>query len=174
MRFFTYDTSMLRFLSLLLRAIGAASLLIIALVLVAGFVLTWMVRSSIDQRAFENGYLPSPPLSGITRITAGGISPSWQGKEFSATSKAGMDLFEDRGNTIRRYTFAVSEGAGLFDTQKTILRMDYGVNTNPLWLRPVLQEIVQTGSGVYLGKIHVRLLPFYPFSISYFKLTTGG
>jgi hypothetical protein len=160
---------MLRFLSIFLRTLGAVALFFVALIIVTGFVLSWMVKSSVDERAFLKGTVPDKPPVGRYLISAGGIFPSWRGKEFSTQPGIGMDLVENSGSFDRVNTFNVSMGPGLKD-QISVIRMDYNRSGNPLWLRPVLQEMLQTSSGVYLGKIHVRLIPFLPFSIGYFKM----
>jgi len=162
---------MFRVFLFFLRTIAAFLLVLAAMTIVSGFVLTWMVRSSVDQRVFKEGSLPSPAPIGTTTLSEGGIFPSWKGKEFSA-SGTGVDLIESNNTLVPSAVFYTSVNTGIFDTETSVLQMNYNDARNPLWLRPVLQEIVQIGSGTYLGKIHVRLVPLYPFTIGYFKLTT--
>jgi hypothetical protein len=37
-----------------------------------------------------------------------------------------------------------------------VLRIDYDVDGNPAWLRPVLDEVVEVEPRVLLGRMHVR------------------
>jgi hypothetical protein len=37
-------------------------------------------------------------------------------------------------------------------------------------VRPILDEVVQTGKDAYFGKLELRLIPGYPFTLLFFDL----
>ena len=72
--------------------------------------------------------------------------------------------------TYEKYPFTFSIGPGSHDL-KSVIQIDYNNSINPFWLRPVLDEIVETAPGEYLGKLQLRIVPGYPFTLTYFRLT---
>ena len=68
------------------------------------------------------------------------------------------------------YPFKTYFGPGLRDHGVETMKIDYQLPTVPFYARPILDEIVEVSPGKYLGKIHYRLIPGFPFTIGYFWL----
>ncbi|TSC66197.1 MAG: hypothetical protein CEO21_242, partial [Microgenomates group bacterium Gr01-1014_80] len=81
----------------------------------------------------------------------------------------GINIFKDTDGNQERYPFKTYTGKGLQDN-KEVLKIDYSANKDPWWLRFILDEIVETAPGKYLGKVHIQVLPGTGFSLGYFKL----
>ena len=115
---------------------------------------------------------------GVTRVVEGITSRwlPWKGKRFEAATSRGDNIFtrdslkftrvlwpfyrgvvDDRPGTYRAFVFHTSTGPGLLDTDRQVLRLDYNIPGNPKrTLRRILDEVVEIGDGVYLGKAYVR------------------
>ena len=125
------------------------------------------IARSADQQLFIAGAVPNPLPDGLYKGSAAGYKGSWQGKKFDAANKSGINLFGDK----EVYPFSMWVGAGLTDKNIDVLKIDYNIPSNPFWLRPVLDEVVQIQPGVLLGKLQLRLIPGLPLSILFFRLT---
>ncbi|MEX0616367.1 MAG: hypothetical protein WD231_00975 [Candidatus Woykebacteria bacterium] len=142
-------------------------LIIVILSILFALYRTWKIQHSDNQKIFLSGKLPSPKLDGFYKGSVNGRdSLSWKGKIFNAAENSGVNKIEDS----ERYKFKTSEGKGLQDKNIGVLKLNYNVSGNPIWLRTLLDEIVETEPGVYLGKIHLRIIPGLPFTIGYFNL----
>jgi hypothetical protein len=134
----------------------------------AGLYQTHKVERAANQAKFRGGRLPSPLPDGPYKGNAfTGLGKNWQGKVFDRNKNVGINQFADG----QRYSFRTYAAPGLRDQDIQVLRIDYNQSGNPLWLRFVVDEIVQTTPGHYLGKIHVKIIPGLPFSLGYFELT---
>lgn len=134
---------------------------------------TWQLEFAPEQKIFITGTLPSPRPDGFYRGTVPGHTTEWQGKKFNATDSTGINVFKNTSNsasTVEKYPFKTSVTKGSHDRDTQVLAIDYNISANPFWLRPVLDEIVQTSPGNYLGKLQLRVIPGYPFTLVYFKL----
>jgi hypothetical protein len=100
----------------------------------------------------------------------------WKGKRFDAAGSCGDNIFtrdslapahiffpgysgyaDDGPGTYRAFQFRTSIGAGLFDPDRQVLKLDYDLEGNPgLSVRRVLDELVQVADGYYLGKAHLH------------------
>jgi hypothetical protein len=100
----------------------------------------------------------------------------WNGKTFDVTQQRGDNIFtrdsyplarlcnplyrgftSDTPKTYRGFAFRTYTAPGLFDTDRTVLKIDYNLKENPaLTVRRVLDELVQLDNDLYLGKAHVR------------------
>jgi len=100
----------------------------------------------------------------------------WLGKTFNATQQSGDNIFTRnsyplarlfnpfyRGfvpegrKTYRCFTFNTYLAPGLADPDRTVLKIDYDVDGNPvLTIRRILDELVQLDRDLYLGKAHVH------------------
>ena len=100
----------------------------------------------------------------------------WRGKSFESTQQRGDNIFtkdsyplarlfnplyrgfvNDGPKTYRGFAFRTYTAPGLFDTDRTVLKIDYDLKENPgLTVRRVLDELVQLDDDLYLGKAHVR------------------
>jgi hypothetical protein len=139
------------------------------LAFLVGTVRMWQIEHSANQKLFARGDAPNPEPAGFYK---GSFSRpvSWLGKKFDATDSSGVNVFGTEGAKIEKYPFKTKEGKGLRDKIVSVLKIDYNISGNPLWLRLILDEIVETEPGKYLGKIHLRIIPGYPFTLGYFTL----
>jgi len=100
----------------------------------------------------------------------------WNGKTFDVTHQRGDNIFtrdsyplarlfnplyrgfvNDSPKTYRGFAFHTYTAPGLFDTDRTVLKIDYNLQENPaLTVQRVLDELVQLDDDLYLGKAHVR------------------
>jgi len=136
---------------------------------VGGLYRTYRVEHSPNQAKFWGGHVPSTLPSGFFKGSAlTGLGKNWQGKVFDRHKGKGINQFTDG----KRYSFRVYPAAGLRDADMQVLRIDYNQPGNPWWLRFVVDEIVQVSPGHYLGKVHVKILPGLPFSLTYFELSS--
>ncbi len=81
----------------------------------------------------------------------------------------GINEFHGR-DTFARYPFRMEVGKALVDQNKQVLRIDYNIPANLPWIRFVLDEVVETRPGHFLGKMHLRIIPKLPFTLAYFEL----
>ena len=133
---------------------------------------TWQLEHSSNQTVFFEGTVPQPAPDGLYSGSIEGPKVSWLGKKFNAASSAGINVFDDgNGKQGERYPFKTAYGKGLRDMHIDVLTIDYNTPDNPFWMHPILDEIVQIGPDKYLGKLHVRLIPGHPFTLSYFELS---
>ena len=147
-------------------------ILILCLALLFGIWRTWKMEHSPNQTLYVRGTAPTPPPDGFYRGSVGEHKISWLGKRFNASEKSGINVFDDgKGIHKERYPFKTAYTKGLTDKDLNVLAIDYNIPENPFWLRPVLDEVVQIAPHEYLGKLHLRLIPGYPFTLGYFKLT---
>jgi hypothetical protein len=139
-------------------------------VMAFGLVRTGVTLHSDDQVLFVQGQLPQPLPNGIYNGTANGYDGTWKGKEFDRAGQKGINIFSARGIERRLYPFSLSTGRGIKDREIDVVKIDYDIDANPFWLRPVLDEVVEIEPGIFLGKLQYRLLPNYPFTITFFHL----
>jgi len=130
------------------------------------FLKNWKTQSSPDQKEFSKGSLPSPLPNGQYKGSTGNLNTPWKGKEFNASSSSGINLVKDK----KVLPFKTYFGKGLQNKNLDVLKIDYNIPQNPIWLRFILDEIVQVEKDKYLGKIHLRLLPGLSLSLGYFRL----
>jgi hypothetical protein len=100
----------------------------------------------------------------------------WLGKTFNAAQGSGDNIFTkdsyllarffnplyrgfaaDGPSTYRGFAFRTYIGPGVVDPDRSVLKIDYDLKENPApTVRRVLDELVQIGDQLYLGKAHVR------------------
>lgn len=156
----------------IILAIALFKFLLVALVV--GLILLWLrtlqMKKEPNQAAFAQGSLPNPRPDGFYRGTIG-FETSWIGKKFFRESSTGINIFKDKqNNQTEKYPFKTYTGKGLFDQNVFVLKIDYNIKGNPFWIKLILDEIVQVAPNEYLGKMHVRIIPGFPFSVLYFEL----
>ncbi len=153
-----------------LSSLGLPALLVIipAVVVLAGITRTWKVQNSPLQQEFVEGKLPTN-LDGLYKGSVSGLTTTWQGKKFNSSESAGINLFEDADGINEKYPFKTYSGKGLQDNIE-VLKIDYNLGENPIWLRFIVDELVETSPNKYLGKLNVKLIPGVPFSLGFFKL----
>ena len=129
----------------------------------------------------------TPLLTALTRWWL-----PWQGKRFDAAASLGDNLFSrdalplsyvmmpfyrgrvpDTPTTFRAFTFRTYTASGLTDPDREVLKIDYDLPQNPAFnVRRVMDELVQMGEGVYLGKAHVQWWWGTWQLVAYFSLMT--
>jgi hypothetical protein len=107
--------------------------------------------------------LPDGKYDGSATVSMG----SWVGKVFDAAAATGKNRFLDGSE---RYPFEVSKSTSVRDGKKAVLKINYNIAGNPLWLRTVTDEIVEVSPNTYLGKIQIQIIPGLPFTAGYFTL----
>jgi hypothetical protein len=138
--------------------------------IVLGIARTWQEEHSENQKLFSSGSAPNPMPDGFYSGSVPGHTFSWQGKKFFAASSTGINVFTSGSTTEEKYPFVTSIGKGVRDTTRDVLKIDYDIPSNPFWLRPILDEILQIAPGQYLGKLQLRIIPGFPFTLGYFEL----
>jgi hypothetical protein len=151
-------------------------------------------ETPLDGR-YEGELLALDIAPGLTQfveaITAGWMP--WKGKTFAAAGHHGDNIFtrdskwaarlfnpfykgfaSDTPETYRAFSFRTYTAPGLFDADRTVLKIDYDLDGNPsLTIRRVLDELVQLADGLYLGKAHVRWWWGRWQMVAYFTLARG-
>ena len=125
-------------------------------------------KRSPNQALFRHGSIPKPLPEGDYKGSVEGYSGDWIGKTFDAKNATGKNLLKSSQGVEQRYPFKTAVGRGLTDPIN-VVKIDYDIAGNPLWLRRVLDEIVEVGPHHYLGKIHLRLGPIH-VTVGYFEL----
>ena len=144
---------------------------VVVILLALGFARTWQTKHSASQTVFLAGTIPSPAPDGLYNGNVPGYVTSWLGKKFDATSNTGTNVFKDStGVMTEKYPFKTYSGKSVTDTQTDVLKIDYDSPQNPFWLRPVVDEIVQISPQTFLGKLQMRIIPNYPFTLLFFEL----
>lgn len=144
--------------------------LLILLVLAAGYLRTFFLEMTPEQRQFSSGKVPDALPDGLHRGSAKGYSGSWQGKKFDREAKKGINLFKNGDKVAEKYPFKTEVSKGVKD-DKDVIKIDYNIPENPFYLRLILDEIVEVKPDEYLGKLHLRVVPGMPFTLAYFSLT---
>jgi hypothetical protein len=117
----------------------------------------------------------------------------WRGKTFDASRQRGENIFtkdsyllarlfnplyrgfvDDGPKTYRGFAFRTYTAPGLFDTDRTVLKIDYNLKENPApTVRRVLDELVELDESLYLGKAHVHWWWGGWQTVAYFSLIPG-
>ena len=146
--------------------------LVIVIVLVAGcVVLIWRdvgSRRGPNQARFNQGTLPEPMPDGAYKGSVNGYSGGWIGKVFDSARGTGRNQFKEPEGIQLLYPFKTWVGRGVADPIQ-VVRIDYDIPENPIWLRGILDEIVQVGPDHYLGKVHLKWGPVHA-TVGYFEL----
>lgn len=141
-------------------------ILLLIIGIAAGFYRTYKISHSEEQKEFLAGTYPDPLPDGFLKGSAPGYTGKWKGKTFNAAASTGINNFGEE----TRYVFSTYKAKGLMESDKDVLKIDYGLKTNAWWVRAVLDELVQTAPGKYIGKAHLRLIPGLPFTVTFFRL----
>lgn len=131
---------------------------------------TWQMKKESNQSIFLQGRVPNPKPDGFYQGDMG-FSTAWIGKKFNNKDSVGINIFKDKkGKEVEKYQFKTYVGRGLFDPNLLVLKIDYNIRGNPFWMRCVLDEIIEVAPNEYLGKLHLRIIHSFPFSILFFEL----
>lgn len=141
-------------------------LILIFLLVLLGFTIRSIsVNRDARQKEFLAGTVPSPLPDGFYAGKVNGYRGSWTGKTFDVATGLGINNFKD-GNKL--YPFRFYAGQGLSD-KIPLLKIDYNQPQNSWWVRHVVDEVVQTAPGHFLGKIHTKFIGL-TFTVGYFTL----
>jgi hypothetical protein len=143
----------------------AAFLLLVLVGVVIGMVKSYQTNKHPGNSRFKNGYYPSASLDGRYQGSWMGNQTTWQGKEFFAASKTGINNFSDG----QRYKFKTYKAKSI-SSDKEVLKIDYDIAGNPFWIRRIVDELVEAEPGKYQGKVYIKYLPGLTFSLTYFTL----
>jgi len=113
----------------------------------------------------------------------------WLGKTFDAARERGENRFDRRFRAVRRvlwplyrglrehpagelrgFSFRTWIGSGVRDPDRSVLKIDYSGEPNPLAVRRVLDELVQIAPGYFLGKAHLLLPGSRWHTVAFFAL----
>lgn len=117
----------------------------------------------------------APGLTGLATWLAGRWMP-WLGKRFDAASEQGDNVFHnnsrglarvywplyrdyraDGPTTYRAFAFRTRIGPGVADPDRIVLKIEYDLPGNPAaTVGRVVDELLQIGDGLYLGKAHLQ------------------
>ncbi len=147
-------------------------ILLFLLCIIIGVLLfaTFRTQMSSNQKIFLGGKVPLQSPDGLYRGSAVHTF-SWLGKRFDAKNSGGINIFRNSDGTEgERYPFKTYIASGIRDTNLQVIKIDYNLPENPFWLRMVLDEIVETAPGKYVGKLHLRITSGTSFALGYFFL----
>ncbi len=139
--------------------------LVIGLTLLVGVFRTIYIQSSPNQAKFLKGTVPQK-LNGYYKGHVNGFD--WQGKKFDASHSAGINIFKE-DKSEESFPFKTYPAKGLQDNIE-VLRIDYSQNSDPWWLKFIVDELVEVSPGKYLGKIHIQIFRGLSFAVGYFNL----
>jgi hypothetical protein len=115
------------------------------------------------------------PLGWIARLWARLWMP-WKGKRFLAESRLGENLITNDARALvslvwpfyhhapregcehfRAFAFSVRLAHSVRNPRLAVMRIDYDLDENPrFWIRDIVDELVETAPGEYLGEAQVR------------------
>ncbi|MEP7104150.1 MAG: hypothetical protein ABI721_05590 [Candidatus Dojkabacteria bacterium] len=149
--------------------IGLVILAIFIVYAIVATIFTMRTKSMSEQELFTNSKFPDPIPNGDLKGNADNQG-SWLGKSFDSAAGTGINRFNDDGMITRSSKFVTYKGNSITDPEKEVLTIDYNIPENPIFLRVILDELVEIAPGKYLGKLQLRIIPFIPFTVQYFRL----
>jgi hypothetical protein len=113
----------------------------------------------------------------------------WRGKRFLAETGLGENLIAESARPLvsllwplyhhtrpdghdqfRGFAFSVRLAPSVRHPRLAVMRIDYDLDENPrFWIRDIVDELVETGPGEYLGEAQVRWLGHWR-TAAYFAL----
>jgi hypothetical protein len=135
-----------------------------------GYIQTWQLNHNGLHQEFISGDSPVFGIDGFLSGSAPIPTLNWLGKRFDSSNHVGINVFRGQTEEYEKYRFKTSLNKGLYDNSLDVFRLDYNHPQNPFWVRPVVDELMQVGNGEYLGKMHYRLIPGFPFTLTFFRL----
>lgn len=139
----------------------------VAIFLLLGTLRTARTKSSKYQQDFLKGKIPSSPLNGFYQGQVH-TQTTWLGKVFDAKNQIGINRFKKGEDTQELYQFKTYLGKGLTDNI-SVVKLDYNLPTNPVYLRFVIDELVEVAPEKYIGKLNVKFGPL-AFALGFFQL----
>lgn len=146
--------------------IGIALACLFMILLIGRFYYNYRANYQPESPQFANGNFPKTMPDGFYRGDTTLSKGDWRGKTFDAASASGINVFASGD----RYKFHMYPGYSLTNSHQQVLKIDYNQGGNPIWLRFVVDEVVQLGPNQLVGKIQVKTLPYLPITVGYFTL----
>jgi hypothetical protein len=153
---------------------------------------TVVVGTSRRQKEFLDGSVPQAAPEGFYNGSAyllGGGPVPWLGKSFDSANSTGFNIFTPQGAGLLKiltplyklfrkntdgntdaFFFKTRTGPALKDGALNVIKLDYDSAENPFLIRIILDEIVETAPGQYLGKVHLKVFPGVYSTIGFFGL----
>ena len=153
---------------------------------------SFLVNRGNYHQKFIAGNLPENPPDGFYRGTAHIFfdrQTPWLGKSFVAPDNLGFNIISPKGAALLKilmplykkfrlnedgntdaFFFQTRIDPGLKDKEIKVIKLDYDAPENPFLVRIILDEIVETAPGEFLGKIHLKVFPRFYSTIGYFGL----
>ena len=168
--------------------------IVTAIILWLGFwsLVTFLVGKSRRQAEFIKGSVSGAPPDGFYNGSAyllGNRPVPWLGKSFESANHLGFNIFTPQGASLLKivtplymrfrkngdgntdaYDFKTCTGPALKDQSLDVIKLDYDSPENPFLIRIILDEIVETSSQQYLGKVHLKVFPGVYSTIGFFGL----
>ncbi len=156
-----------------------------------GTLLGYLTEHSKYQKLFVKGMVPKELPNGYYKgeaIFLCGLKTPWLGKAFIPADMTGFNLFTQLGVRVLKVVapmyrrFSRNENGMIsafvfkvridksYREQKDVIVLDYSAKENPFFIRIIVDEIVEIGSGEYLGKIYLKLFPGFVVSFGFFGL----
>ena len=157
-------------MKMLILSVFILNFLFLLVFVLLGVYRTWETQHGSNQKLFLDGKIPMPRPDGFYKGKVAGYNGPWMGKSFSNKKATGSNIFLQGGGEINQYPFTTYVGKGLQDKNLDVLKIDYNISQNSFWIRLILDEVVEVGKNTLLGKIHIRLIPGFPFTIGFFSL----
>jgi hypothetical protein len=143
--------------------------IVVSLILIFATYRTVKTQTSSNSKIFLNGKVPNNLPDGLYKGKVTGLETSWQGKKFNSKENSGINVFKNDEKLSDKYPFKLYKANGLQDNIE-VIKIDYNLPENPLWLRFIVDEIVETENNKYLGKLHIKLASGLVASLGYFSL----
>lgn len=155
-------------------------LIVIFVIYLVGHFLNWKTLKSPLQKEFSKGKLPISQLNGFykgdipySRTHQGPIktyTSSWKGKKFDSSNSSGINVLGSEENKlVDKYPFKTYSGKGVIDNME-VFKIDYNLPENPLWLKYIVDELVEVSPNHYLGKVNFKFIPGFPVALGFFEL----
>jgi hypothetical protein len=107
--------------------------------------------------AFAAGSFPAPLPRGYYHEPIPAGRTSWSGKTFLVTGMKGTDGRRSDGTDVVTASFSLRKAPQIGNAEKDALVLDFNVPGTPPWLRPELDELVETTPDAFLVKRYYRL-----------------
>ena len=153
----------------MIKIIGLLLLIVLMVLIVLILFLHLRTQTDPRQKVFLAGQVPTQLPDGFYQGQVN-FQTTWQGKKFDRVTQTGINIFRTGAGESQAFPFKTYAGKGAADGQLTVLKIDYDIPQNPFWMKFVLDEVVETSPGTYLGKVEIRLGPNVAVALGYFQL----
>jgi hypothetical protein len=134
-----------------------------------GWFRNWQTENDPREKLFLAGSVPTQKPDGFHERNMPNYTGTWQGKKFDSANGRGVNIFKENGALVVRYMFRTGAVKSLSERSKEVYEINYDLPENPLWLRFLVDEIVENQDGTFTGKIHVKVL-WMKYAVGWFSL----